>query len=227
MKKIKIYQIYHDKESYNRCTKNNPDIIPLNVSKMKDLPSQLAECRAFYKAVKYIGMSKGYVGFTTYKHDQKFPDCVRINDISIDLIERGFRDDQVKLIAFDPTKDIFKHMDEYFPGMSEFIITWMREEMGLKDNPRWMSKMKHYPLCNCFIMKSSEFREYFKFFDKFVNYITDTQGIDNYLLTIPVSNTSRGWGYFCEMLLSFYLMFKYKNNFKIAHINKRWLCNEL
>ena len=206
---MKIYQIYHDEQSKKQCS-SSQDI--LNVGDM-NFP-QLAENRAFFYAMCYNYSE--YIGFTTYRHDEKFIECIRIERIRKELVEKCFENKHVKIIAFDPTKDFMQHINLYFKGMDKIINDFFMETF--EDIPKIKNKIT--PLCNAFIMPQSEFREYFKFFSKFLMYLIE-KGFDlnEYNLEIPVSDRNRGWAYFCEMLLSFYLNYKYPN-FKIAFIDR-------
>jgi len=214
---MKLYQIYHNEQSEKLCTKNNPFIFPLDVSKL-GLTNQLAESRAYFHTIKNLNKEE-YIGFTPYRHNQKFVECVKIESITKDLINKCFKNEKVKLVSFDPTNNFMLHIDEFFNGMDKIIIDFLREEYSYTGDIRKESIGKSTPLCSSFVMKKEEFIKFFQFFNKFVNYITGKWGIEEYSLNIMVGDKGRGWGYFCEMLMSFYLIYYYGKDFNIVYIN--------
>ena len=206
---MKIYQVCHDDQSERQCS---PSQEILNVKKIA-IP-QLAESRAFFHARLYDNSE--YIGFTTYKHNEKFIDCIRIERITKELVKTALQNPDVKLIAFDPTNDFMKHINLYSKGMDKIITDFIKKEF----DKFFQGHNMKTPLCNAFIMSQSEFQEYFKFFIKFLMYLEKVgYDLNEYNLDITVGDKNRGWAYFCEMLLSFYLNFKYPK-FKIAYIDR-------
>jgi len=246
MAKLKIYQIFHNRESYKNCS-NGKHITKLNVGKGLFLhndyekinniffnTNQLSESRAFYYAYNNIESDLIYIGFTSHKHNYKFNkltykycpfSCIKIEDIDLDLVDKCFSDNKIKLLSFLPTIKIIEQTEELFhPGMVDFILKWMKDKYDIgnsfkKDLIKW-SKTSYVPYSNAFVMKTKEFKRFFNFFDNFITYADKKYDINKYNLEIPVIDKSRGWGYFCERIIAFYLFYKYKNKFKIVYIDK-------
>jgi len=214
---MKIYQIYHDEQSEKLCTKDNPFVFPLDVSKL-GITNQLAEARAYFYAIKNLNKEE-YIGFTTYRHNQKFINCAKMESLTKELIGKGFKNEKVKLISFDPTHNFMLHINEFFNGMDKVMNDFLKEEYSFVGDIGKESIGKSTPLCSSFVMKQDEFIKFFQFFNKFINYIDKKYGIQEYPLDIIVGDKGRGWGYFCEMLVSFYLVYYYGKDFKIAYIN--------
>lgn len=206
---MKIYQVCHDEASEMLCSPTQ-DII-----NVRDINyPQLAETRAFFHALLYD--SSEYIGFTPYRHNEKFVKCIRVERIRKELINKCFENPDVKVIAFDPTDDFMKHIKLYFNLMDDFIIDFIKDVF----NHDFKVSNPVTPLCNAFIMEKSEFMNYMKFLYRFLGYL-DSNGfsIGEYAATTPVSDRNRGWAYFCEMLLSFYLNYEY-TDFKTAFIDR-------
>ena len=244
--KLKIYQIFHDNQSLKNCS-NSKYITKLCVGNKKisenDFEAinnnkyntnQLSESRAFCYAVEEIKDDCSYIGFTSHKHNVKFGnktnkgilfDCIKIEDLNYSMVRNSFLNKNVKLISFLPTINfIYQTEEQFHPGMIDFIMLWMKKEFKIDNHfekkiKKWATNA-YAPYSNAFIMNSDEFKKFYKFFNKFINYIDKNYNINEYSLDIPVIDKSRGWGYFCERIITFYLFYEYNNKFKIAFINK-------
>lgn len=234
MSKLKLYQMFHNKERWEMCSKD-PNIIKIcigyEIGGYKDIKgdfvlanegkytmNQLVEYPAFYYANNHIA-DEEYMGFTICTYNTKvhtnFKPVERILTIDCDKI---FKEEGCHIISFHPWQDIYTITNAHCPGMMDFIHTWLKEDMGLTDKDieeiKEINKIKTMLYRNCFILPVKEYKEYFQFATRFVEYVDKRYDLYKYEINIPVPHRERGWSYYLERLICFWLMIKYGRNFK-------------
>ncbi len=234
----------------------NPIVIPLmlnshsgvgvrdgvgKLSNIKYPTNQISESRAFYH-MKERAMHCRYIGFTTYRHNIKFVkeeisdqqsdrsfkwDCIKLEDIDLALIEKCFKNSNVRAVSFFPEDRFLIRADRYHPGMTSVLVHWLEDKYKMSpkqiDAIFSISKNKYVPACNSFIMRSADFLKYFNFLDDFLAHIDSLYGLDKFSLNIPVCEAHKGreWGLFTERLIGLYMIVEYGDKFRIAFVDEK------
>jgi len=235
--KLRIYQLFHDEPSYHNVS-NSPFIVPLCLDKDFHAPNkgiatighiqyntnQLAESRAFYYALKNLD-NLDYISFTSHRHNHKYPTCIRVQDIDLNLVNKCFLDKKVRVISFHNRYGLIDNT-RHHPGMTKFLLQYVNEELGLNYWNRLKLRLgcqySNVPFSNSFIMKTEEFKKYFLFIDNFITYLDSHYDIRKppQELGIRDYRKSRGWGYVCERILPYYLLYHYGPTFRLVFLDK-------
>lgn len=246
-KRLKIYQICHDEISLANCIDNeyitrlslNPDLKPDDrplelLGDVKHKTNQISESRAFLHYDLHR-TKHDYIGFTSHKHNRKFftnDRAICVSDINIDLVDKVFvGHPEVKLLAFrvHPAYDFIDNVKiAGVKGVGRFLFGFFKDcyhfDRESYQNLLTCMNGKIVPYCNCFIGNKLEIRDYISFLKDFLDWADTTHGFDKILLEVNRGHKSydpkRGWGYICEQLIWYYLVFRYGKGFMTAFIDE-------
>lgn len=245
-KTLKIYQIFHDKSSFERCFDSSV-ITPLSLvpnfkserklfEQLGDIAyttNQISESRAVLHACRY-NEGHRFIGFTSHKHDLKFyrmDRSVALSEIDESLVSKCLSDSRVKFISFriHPCFDFISSVKIHSGRGAEFIISNFLKDYYRFDDKAFQNLKeemngKLFPYCNCYIGRREEVQGYGEFLLDFLTWADNRYGLDRTQIRVERERRSycnnRGWGYICEQLPWYYLALRYGKNFLLAFIDK-------
>lgn len=229
---LRLYQSFHNKETYEHCSKS-PEIIKIYTGcKPEELIGSqgdfiIANEGKFamdslcdFNAIQYIYnhiADAEHIGLIHYCHNFKCLTKIKPEDILKLNLEEIFKDG-TQFITFHPWNNVIDHTDKRCPGMNDLMIRWMKEEFRLTDlNIEEILKLGREKILtyrNIFITPVNEFKGLFIFMLQFYEYIDKNYDIRNFNVDIPLPHKWKGWSYFIERLFNFYFLNKYRNNIK-------------
>ena len=233
--KLKLYQSFHDEEAYKQCSGDSRviklclgyeigghiglkgDFVVANEGKY------IYEIIASYTRLYYVYhhiTDEDYIGVTQSAHNARQKTDLPIGDIfkiDLDKIFKGYH-----IIVFHPWNNIIDHTNRSCPGMIDFILKWMREDLKIreKDIEEIVECGRKIPTFfrENFIMPVGDYKEFFSFETRFIEWVDRNYNIKEYKLNIRVPRKNIAWCYFLERIPNFYLLNKYRRKLKILRI---------
>lgn len=233
MGKLKLYQCFHDKYNFELCSKSpeiikiytgcesgkhtgiNGDFIIANEGKYP--LDGLCDFNAFQYMYNHISEEE-YIGLITSTYNTKvrtsFRPAERILEIDLDKIFEEYH--IISFYGWNMFPDTYDHC----PGMIEFMLKWLKEDLELtniqeiKKMGEELSEKRLLPKMNCLILPVNEFKDFFQFFARFMEYVNRNYNINKYELDIWVPYREKGWAYYGERMSCFWLLVRYGKELK-------------
>ncbi len=199
--KLKFYQRFHNEETYKQCSKDariiklctgfgnkghvglEGDFVLANEGKYTQ--EITAQYPGYYYAYHHIE-NEEYVGFSQYAHNGRQKTDLPIEKVFDLDLEKIFKEYQI--ICFHPWANFIGHTNRHCPGMVDFMLKWMRED--LKVSEKAIEEIVKYGsekvmlYRESFILPVEEYRGYFLFLTRFIEWVDKNYGINEYKLDI-------------------------------------------
>lgn len=233
--KLKIYQRFHNKVTFEQCSKD-PRVIKLCTgfgnkghiglegdfalaNEGKYTQEITAQYPGYYYAYHHI-TDEEYIGFSQYAHIGRQKTNMPIEDVFKLDLGKIFK--EYHIAVFHPWANFIDHTNKHCPGMIDFILKWMKEDIGISEKDKEgiikYGREKEMLYRENFILPVDEYREYFLFLTRFIEWIDRNYGINEYKLNIRTPRLEIAWGPFNERAINFYLLNKYREKVKVKAI---------